>query len=288
MLSSIVTGDFMFPIGGSHTILDGMVDRFKSLGGELCLSHKVTSLAIQDRRIRGVSTSKGFVPADAVIASVDTRTAAEEGLAGVRIREPWMGKLESGTKPVIADLLSIGVKSPLKDLSYMTVFTLDAPLAPPYSPRPAIKIQNYSGLSPAPPGSATITFAAHGDISLFEYWKAAKADGTYQEKKQKATEYLVNLVQNAVPEIKGKIVFADLATPMTMNRYVGTWKGSYMSYFTPTWNVTGGVYPQKSQVVEGLYWAGARMQRPGGLPPALMTGRKAVQHICKDFNFTFR
>jgi phytoene dehydrogenase-like protein len=288
MLSSVVSGDFLFPIGGSQTILSGMVNRFNSLGGRLLLNTKATALEIVDGGVRRVSAGGQQFGAEAVIVSLDTRTIADVGLLGSRIREPWMGKLEDGTKPVIADLLSIGVRTPLKSVSYMTVFTLDAPLAPPYSPRPAIKVQNYSGLLPAPPGSATLTLAAHGDISLFDYWKAAKADGSYEAKKKKATDYLVKLVEGAIPEIRGKIVFTDLATPLTMDRYVGTWKGSYMSYFPPGWNVTAGVYPQKSKVVEGLYWAGARMQRPGGLPPALMTGRKAVQHICKDFDFTFR
>jgi hypothetical protein len=46
-------------------------------------------------------------------------------------------------------------------------------------------------------------------------------------------------------------------------------------------------YPAVIKGLSGLYFAGHRMSPPGGLPVALMTGRTAVQHLCKDTGTVF-
>ena len=47
-------------------------------------------------------------------------------------------------------------------------------------------------------------------------------------------------------------------------------------------------FPMKSDSVQDLYFAGHRIQPPGGLPVAAETGRVAVQHLCKDNNMVFQ
>jgi hypothetical protein len=46
-------------------------------------------------------------------------------------------------------------------------------------------------------------------------------------------------------------------------------------------------YPHKLPEIQGCYFAGQRLQMPGGLPIAGYTGRLAVQHLCKDTNTIF-
>ena len=55
------------------------------------------------------------------------------------------------------------------------------------------------------------------------------------------------------------------------------------------WKKGGGMtnYPQTLDSVEGVYFAGQRIQMPGGLPLAAYTGRLAVQKICRDFGVEF-
>lgn len=48
------------------------------------------------------------------------------------------------------------------------------------------------------------------------------------------------------------------------------------------------IYPCKSESISDLYFAGQRIMIPGGVPSALMTGRTAVQHLCKDNGDTFQ
>jgi phytoene dehydrogenase-like protein len=287
LLASIASGDLSYVRGGSQAIANGMAAQFQSLGGTLLLKQKVDSIQIINGQIKSVSVGDHNFPAEAVIATVDARAVAATGLTKTGIKEPWMAGLVRETRPVIADLLAVGLKADLSSYPYMTDFPLNDPVPAPYHPAGAIKVVNYSGIAAAPPGCCVLTVLGHGTERLSDYWRAAQADGSYEAKKRQWTRFFLGKVEAAMPEIRGKVAFAELSTAATVERYLGTYKGSYMSYQLPGWNVTGGVYPQRSEVVKNLYWAGMRMLRPGGLPPALMTGRKAVQYICKDFGMTF-
>ncbi|MEA5003035.1 MAG: hypothetical protein VB081_06010 [Christensenella sp.] len=87
------------------------------------------------------------------------------------------------------------------------------------------------------------------------------------------------------PQLKDKFVAWDVATPLTYERYCGTYKGSWMTIMEA--NKPQANYPLKSEAITGLYFAGQRMQAPGGVPVAVSTGRGAVQHLCKDTNTIF-
>ena len=43
----------------------------------------------------------------------------------------------------------------------------------------------------------------------------------------------------------------------------------------------------REEGLDGLYFAGQRMSPPGGLPIALMSGRTAVQYLCRDAGVVF-
>jgi hypothetical protein len=46
-------------------------------------------------------------------------------------------------------------------------------------------------------------------------------------------------------------------------------------------------YPAAVKGLSCVYFAGQRMMPPGGLPVALMSGRSAVQYLCRDTNTLF-
>jgi phytoene dehydrogenase-like protein len=83
-----------------------------------------------------------------------------------------------------------------------------------------------------------------------------------------------------MPEIEGNIEVCDVATPLTYERYCGNWKGSWMSAITP--DTKFKPYPSVIKGLGGIYFAGQRIMPPGGIPPAMMSARTAVQHLCRD------
>ena len=84
----------------------------------------------------------------------------------------------------------------------------------------------------------------------------------------------------------GKIAVWDVATPLTYERYLGSYKGSWMSLMTK--GMSNVNYSGKPESIRNLYFAGQRLVSPGGLPVALTTGRTAVQHLCIDTDTMFQ
>lgn len=79
----------------------------------------------------------------------------------------------------------------------------------------------------APTGCTALTCFLAGDT--YDEWKSAKTDGTYKEKKANLASTVIDRLAEVVPETEGKVEVWDVATPLTYERYCGTWRGSWMS-----------------------------------------------------------
>lgn len=88
------------------------------------------------------------------------------------------------------------------------------------------------------------------------------------------------------PQTAGKIAVWDVATPLTYERYLGSYKGSWMTIMGKGQRQTN--YPSKPESIQNVYFAGQRLVSPGGLPVALETGRRAVQYLCRDTDTVFQ
>ena len=96
---------------------------------------------------------------------------------------------------------------------------------------------------------------------------------------------MIAALEAQIPEIKGKCEVWDAATPLTNERYCGNWRGSWMTEMTSGMKMNR--YPSVIKGLESLYFAGQRISPPGGLPVALVTGRTAVQYLCRDTGTVF-
>jgi phytoene dehydrogenase-like protein len=73
---------------------------------------------------------------------------------------------------------------------------------------------------------------------------------------------------------------ADVATPMTFERYTGNWQGCYEGFLiTPK---TQRLRISKTLPgLDGFYMVGQWVSPGGGLPSGLITGRHITQIMCK-------
>ena len=76
-----------------------------------------------------------------------------------------------------------------------------------------------------------------------------------------------------------------IATPLTYERYCGTYRGSWMTKMFPGSRPVS--YPFKSKNIDNVYFSGHRLMPPGGMPAAVVTGRTSAQYLCRDFNAEF-
>ncbi len=282
-LGSFASGDCGYPEGGSIRMANNMLESFKALGGKIMFRTKAENIHIEDYLVKGVVTASGEIEADAVIVTQDAR-AAVDCLFDTMIDEPWVNAMRHQTVTEQNIFIGMGVKADLSRLPYCCVFPLEKPFEYAGCKWSEFRVYNYAAYKEhAPEGSTTLTVLLIGESYYF--WKAAKADGTYKEKKKELGELFVKELSKFIPELADKLEVIDVATPCTYERYTGSYEGSWMS----VWEKGGkqNNYPQTLDSVFGVYFAGQRLQMPGGLPIAVYTGRQAVQWLCKDFDLEF-
>ncbi len=135
------------------------------------------------------------------------------------------------------------------------------------------------------------TFAPAGKTSVVcflatynhEYWISLheRDRAAYEAEKERVAHDVIRIFEERFPAGKGKIEVVDVATPSTVIRYTGNWKGSMEGWLlTPS---TG--FRPLPPVLPGLkdfYMVGQWVSPGGGLPSGLLTARNTSRIICRD------
>lgn len=282
-LASFSTGDCGFPEGGSVRMAQNMANYFEELGGKIIYRSKVDKVEIENSCVKGITCGQTFIPADSVIVTQDTRQAVDT-LFYPPLKESWINQMKKATVGEQNMFICLGIKGNLSDLPKGIVFPLEKPFEFAGLSFSELRINNYAEYKNlSPEGCTTITSLLIGNS--YEFWKTAKENGTYKQKKQELLEKFIAELEQFIPQIKGNIEVTDVATPLTYERYCHTFEGSWMS----VWYAGGkfSTYPSKSKTVKGLYFASERTSMPGGLPIAVDAGRRAAQYLCRDNNIKF-
>ena len=281
-MGTLARGDGGFPEGGSLPFVGRIVNTYKSLGGELLLNTRCDRVIVENGKAVGVMADGKSMNADAVIITADTMSI--DHLFDTPPKASWLEEMHAVTEPTMATFLSLGINADLEKYQKGLVFKLKQPISLSEQKYEYLSVNNYAS-DPAysPEGKTAITVILDGDT--YDFWKKAKEENMYIDEKQKLADTVIEALTELIPEIKGQVEVCDVATPLTYERYCSNWKGSWMTEMTPSMKMKN--YPAVINALSGVYFAGQRMMPPGGLPVALMTGRTAVQHLCRDTGTLF-
>jgi phytoene dehydrogenase-like protein len=121
--------------------------------------------------------------------------------------------------------------------------------------------------------------------SSYAYWKELAQDrAAYQEKKDQVARTVVELLDQRFPGISQQVEMVDVATPLTFERYTGNWKGSFEGWLLTPQNAYTVMnrMPDTLPGLRNFYMRGQWVDPGGGLPPAVTSGRRLVQELCKQ------
>jgi phytoene dehydrogenase-like protein len=292
-LSTLAFGDGGYPLGGALGMVRRIAAVFKALGGTLRFNSPVDRVLIRGGAAAGICAGGAEIPADAVIVTQDTLAAAA-ALFDPPLCEAWIEKMRRKTRPMVSTFISLGIEADLSALPENLVFAAGKPLLCGGREIRVLNVHNYAAYAAhrppgdsapayAPPGCSAVTSLIPGDD--YDFWKRRRENGDYEDEKRRLAENFIEALGEAWPQIRGKIAVWDVATPLSYERYLHSYRGSYMSIMEKG---MPPVYPVKSRSVKNLYFAGQRLIPPGGLPVAAETGRRAVQHLCLDTGAVFQ
>lgn len=283
-LATLASGDGGYPLGGSLAMARRIAETFEGLGGMIEYRCPVERVAVEDGRAVGLVMGGEVRVFDAVIVTQDLRMAIDE-LFDPPIIEEWAETLRSTVSPILDTFVSLGIRADLSDVPESVGFPIDEPVFCGGQRHDSLAINNYAAYEGyAPEGCTALTLFMNGDT--YDWWAARKADGTYAQEKQKLAEAVIESLAKKYPQIEGKVDVWDVATPLTYERYLHSYKGSWMSNMVPGGKM--GSYPSKPEGISHVYFAGQRIAAPGGLPTAAETARTAVQYLCRDTATVFQ
>jgi len=268
-----------YPKGGSLDLGRRMEDKIKTMGGKILFNKKVDKVIFDGKTAQGIEIQGEKILYDAVIITQDLLTVKD--LLDKQPKDKWIKDAENDP-PVQTTFACIGVSDDLSDMPY--AFAIDHDINVGGIQYNCVKLTNYSEhKSYAPSGCTSLTIRFTGDS--YAFWKEHKKNGTYEEQKDLLAAELKKIIENNLPRLKDKIEVINIATPLTYERYTGSYKGAWMTVLLK--NKSASLPRCISSDYKHLYFAGFRTRAPGGLPIAVISGFKAAQYVCRDFGIVF-
>ena len=234
-----------YPVGGSWRIADTIIPKIQASGGEVFTYARVENIVVENGKVTGVKMQDGhLIECPCVISSAGVGNTFGKLLsAEVAERAGYEQKLKS-VEPSFAHLgVYIGLKSSAEELGLpKTNFWIypdndydaavdrfvenkEAPFPVVYISFPSAKDPNYLERHP---GTATVEIVAPAPYEWFRKWQDetwGKRGEDYDAFKAELGERLMTYLYDKLPELRGKVDYCEVSTPLSTNWFAGYQQG---------------------------------------------------------------
>jgi phytoene dehydrogenase-like protein len=283
------SGQADYPVGGSQALIRLIEENLLSLGGRIRYKARVERVLVENDVACGVQLAGGeTVRADWVISAADGHATVYDFLGG-KYKNSATDKLYDDSEIFPSYLqVSLGVAQDLSAQPPMLTRLLDTPL--PVDPGTelhhlAFRIFNFDPTFAPASKTAVICFLPTRN---HEYWLNLREHNPagYRAEKHRIAEAVIGILERNMPNLRRTIEVTDVSTPATVIRYTGNWKGSMEGWLLKP----GGrmrPYPNTLPGLRQFLMVGQWVSPGGGLPSGIMTGRAAIQVMCKQDRVPF-
>lgn len=222
MFKSIYLEGFMRPEGGVRTIINTLLEKYKSVGGEIRYRSGVSKIITKNQKISSVELEKGEVLlTDTVLSSAghpETLSMVKEN----PLKLPPIGKMGFVESIFMLD------KKPSKWAEDSTIIFYNNNKTYSYR-RPETLFDENSAVICFPnnfqeddlnEGVIRVTNMANYDL-----WKRLDR-ATYKEEKERFCESALKIIKKCSPEFDATVNFKDAFTPLTIEKYTGHFSGT--------------------------------------------------------------
>ena len=220
MFKSIFLEGFSRPAGGVRTIINLLIEKFESLGGEIKYRHPVERILTLNKTVTGIETKKGeVIHAKKVLSSAGL--AETHLLLGKEKNDSLVGRMAFTETILLTDHLpkSFGVEDTIIFYNKGDYYQYRCPDKL-YDPSSAVLcLTNNFKDDQEGHGIYRVT-----NMANYDFWKSLERN-TYKEKKLEVLESSKELVKTLIPSWTGEILLTDVFTPTTIKKYTRHEKG---------------------------------------------------------------
>lgn len=273
--------------GGSQAMSNALLESFLEAGGEVRFNCGAEKVLTEDGRISGVRLEGGeTVGCAAVVSNASPITTFNELLDLPQVPLPVQQDLRSrrmGTSAVVVYMgldctpEALGVTAASSFVSQTLDWeavgacmnTLQSPLSG------MLTCYNYEDGGAAPSGKSQVVLVClqYGDV-----WKDVPAH-QYAQTKYAYADQLIDLIEKVYPKVRQYIEEVEVATPLTMMRYLNTPSGAIYGFKQTAED--SNLLRERLSGVPGLYLAGSWTSM-GGFQPTYMAGESTGRAVVKQ------
>jgi phytoene dehydrogenase-like protein len=254
--------------------------RYVNLGGEVNYQTLVDEVIVEKNQSVGIRLIDGTEHfADYVVSAADYYHTIYHLLRGKYTSPKIEARFDNW--PLIDPIIQIsfGVKRKFPDDPWIVMYHLEEPFPIGSAMKDAfhVRICNYTPHF-APEGRTLIQPMFE---TKWEYWSKLRKDKKmYNAEKQRIAEECLQRLECHYPGITGQVEMTDIATPYTYWRYTRNYQGSYMGWL-PTPKILSQLIERIPPGLSHFYLAGQWVTPGGSVPASMITGRNAIEIICK-------
>ena len=273
--------------GGSQALSNALVSCFTEAGGEVIFNCGVEKIIIEDGVATGVITQAGDrYSSSLVISNASTVDTYMHMIDPDEVNTGFIEDINSKRLGVSAvtvylgldcEASELGISAPLSFL-YGRDTCIDDMYGNPHEDAKVCCLTCYSAIDPgfSPPGTSQIAIIV---LQEAEPWLSIPPN-EYNDTKYRYADSVLRLVEKFFPGLRGHIEEVDVATPITLMRYLGTPGGSIYGFAPQAKDLK--MFDDKKGPIRGLFQAGAWVAG-GGYQPSLMSGVAAGTAATKQF-----
>ncbi len=234
-----------YPVGGSWRIADTIIPKIQAGGGEVFTYALVEEIVVENDKVRGVRMKDGHViECRCVISSAGVSNTFGRLLPEAVSESLGYDRKLKSVEPSFAHLgIYAGLQGTAEELGLpKTNFWIypsndndgnverfmqdpDAEFPVVYISFPSAKDPDYLNRHP---GTATIEIVAPAPYEWFEKWRDetwGKRGDDYEALKQKFGERLMEHLYDKLPQLRGKVDYWEVSTPLSTNWFGGYQQG---------------------------------------------------------------
>lgn len=225
LFKSIFCEGFARPSGGVRTIISALVKKFHACGGKIRMSCGVRRINVEGDRVTGLVLDSGeTLSADVVLSSAGFHETMR--LCSDQRGDP---PPEEVGRVSFVETISVLEESPANLGHEATIVFFDDGETFHYAvPDEPVDLRsgvvccpnNYEGPDQPTEGLIRLTWLAN-----YDYW-ATREEGAYTAAKRSLHERFVERISEMIPGFRDRILYTDMFTPRTIERYTGRIHGA--------------------------------------------------------------
>lgn len=274
--------------GGSQSLTNALLETIKENDGEIMYMRKVNKVILENNLAKGVKTDKDeqFF-ADAFISNIDARTTFFTLIGEENLPKQFSHNILNLQPSISIFQVYLGLNKELKDIgvSEYEIFynpnydinrQFEASLDKINVKEAFFALALYSLIDPsvAMSGKSVIGITV---LSGYDYWAGLSRE-RYLEEKRRVADELVKQAEKIIPNLSPYIEYMETATPLTMERYTGNYKGAVYGW-SQIISQSGINRQTKETPIHNLYLASAWTRIGGGIFPVIYAGECAASEI---------